>query len=368
MKNGNWMKKGGIFLMTLLLALEGCTQSTKSSDMGYEKNAATSYARTESIAAAGLAEDGEVAEEFAMDGGDYENAAVIGETVPLAEMDVTGEPAEKESEESISRKIVWTGYLEIESTDYEQTRKEIQQMFDKYQVLVESSGEYDSGNRWSSSSYAYTQRTMNWQIRIPSDRFAAFFEETGSLTGQIRSKSTSSSDLTKQYSDTANRIESLTIQQNNLMEMMKKADTVEDMLAIEDRLTEVRSELRILTNRNSQIDYDVDYSSLSIQLQEVHIYETKNLTFTERLQQTILDSAAGFVQAMADLGVLLIYAFPYLVVFGALAVLILRFLRRRRERKGSRKEKTEVEKAEIEKAEIEKTEIEKTDKEKQAKE
>ena len=337
------IRRGGVLLIVLTMLLAGCSrQSLKTPEYG---SAVKSTERTAvpEMAYAGAADEDVLEEEY--DAGMADNAFVAAETMAAADAadgpeDVGGGRTE---EKTTSQKIVWSGYLEIESTDYEQTKKELQQLFDRYQVLVESSGEYDSGNRWSSSAGVYTQRTMSWQIRIPSEHFSRFFEETGNLTGQIRSKSTSSSDLTKKYSDTANRIESLTIQQSNLMEMMKKADTVEDMLAIEDRLTEVRSELRILTNQNSQIDYDVDSSTIHIELEEVHIYETKNLSFMERLQQTILDSASGFVQAMADLGVLLIYAFPYLVVFGALAAGLIRLIRRRRGRKAGRKEETDRE-------------------------
>ena len=238
------------------------------------------------------------------------------------------------------RKLVRTGYLRMESTEYDRTVAELQQLFAKHGVTVENSDEYDGGD-WYGVSGGKSTRTMTWQLRIPADHFEAFFEETGTISGQIRSRSVSSADKTKQYNDTAVQIESLTIQQENLMEMMKQAKKIEDMLAIEDRLAQVRSELRILSDSNSQIDYDVAWSTISVELQEVHVYQKENITYWERLRQAAGNSLVEFVEALGDFLVTFLYAIPYLAVLGVLVWLGRKVFRSRRQKRLEKKQKKE---------------------------
>ena len=242
------------------------------------------------------------------------------------------------SDTASDKKIVWTGYLRVESTEYDKTMQEMLDLFSRSQAIIESSEEYD-GSDWYYGGNARKNRTMNWQVRIPSANFQHFFEDAGSLSGQIRSRSTSSSDRTKQYNDTAVQIESLTIQQANLLAMMEKATEIEDMLAIEERLTEVRTQLRILSNSNSQIDYDVQYSSVNVQLSEVQIYEKTELTYGQRLAQAAGNSLVEFIEALGDFLVSLIYAIPYLVVLAIAAFLGRKIWKSRKARKQDGQEK-----------------------------
>ena len=327
MKKRN-MTAGIAFVLVLAMALGGCGRTEQAA-----YNAKQNYEAGRGSAAYDAAYETAPAADMFMEEMEYDaEEALTGVAASKAVNTAETQAAQT------NQKIVWSGYLRIESTEYEKALQEMELLMKRYQVKVESSEEYD-GSSWYNGSDS--SRVMNWQLRIPSEHFQSFFEDAGEISGQIRTKSTSSSDMTKRYSDTAIQIESLTIQQENLMEMMKKAQSIEDMLAIEDRLAEVRSQLRILTDSNAQIDYDVDWSTISVELQEVHVYQKENITYWQRLQQAAGNSLVEFVEALGDFLVTFLYAIPYLVVLAILIWLGRKVLRNRRRRKLEKKEKAQ---------------------------
>ena len=356
-KNRGNASGGGLFARTrmsviallMVLALAGCDggNSAAKREEPREASGTVNYAVPEAQLAMSNAMDGGYSDEAVMDMAEEEmayegDAAVTAETAPANSSGTSSEA------KTADRKIIWSGYLRIESVEYEKTLQEVQQLMARYNAVVENSQEYDDTS-WYTGSRQESSRSMIWNIRVPSASFGNFFEDTGSLTGQIRSKNTSSSDRTKQYSDTAVQIESLTIQQENLMKMMEQAKTIEDMLAIEDRLTEVRTQLRYLTNSNSEIDYDVEYSSVTVELQEVHVYQKQEISYWERLKNAFGNSLIDFVEALGDFVVTLIYMIPYIIVIGLVLWLLRGPFRRFREKRREKKAKKAAEKQAAEK-------------------
>ncbi len=254
--------------------------------------------------------------------------------------DETEDYAQVPTPEQTAKKIVYSGSFGVETVEYEKTKEDLEKLFAECDAVVETSSEYDGIGGWNSGSFVRTGgRTCNWQIRVPSEKFDLLFEKAGNLNGVLRNKEKYSNDMTKHYNDTAVQIESLTVQQKNLMEMMKSAKKISDMLDIEDRLSEVNSELKILTNANNQIDYDVQYSSVSVSLQEVAVYTQETISFKERLLRSVKDSCENFIRFAKDAVIWLVYAVPYLILFAILIPVLHWFFSKIFRRKKFRREK-----------------------------
>ena len=237
-------------------------------------------------------------------------------------------------EENDALKIVYTGSISVETTEYDKTLAELKELFTKYGIKTARSSESNSASYYYYNEGNTPVRTMEMTLRVPADHFNEFFEAAGTITGSIRSKSTDSQDLTKQYNDRAVQIESLEIQQQNLLKMMEAAETVEDMIMIEDRLSEIRTQLRQLNSANEQIDYDVTYSEVDMYIREVKIYtEAKEQeTFLQRITRSISESADSFLENMQDLLVALIFLLPYIVIIAVLVFLFRKPIKALREK------------------------------------
>jgi len=114
-------------------------------------------------------------------------------------------------------------------------------------------------------------RDMNSQItvRIPASKLESFLEFLDTLGGDVKETSISSDDITDQYTDVDSRIRNLKAQETQLIEIMKKAQTVEDTLKIQSELFRVRGEIESLEGRINMWDKLIEYSTVNISLRKV---------------------------------------------------------------------------------------------------
>jgi hypothetical protein len=227
---------------------------------------------------------------------------------------------EEESLTLLEEKLVYHCSMEIETLDYETTISSIKDAIKKYNGIIQSEDESDSSYNWYYDDYEKTSGTMSdyIQARIPSDNYENFISELDGV-GKVTSKSTSVDNISQKYYDTTSQIEALQIQEQNLLAMLEKCETIEDMITVEDRLSEVRYELNDLQTSKRYMDTDVAYSYVNINVLEVMEYHvgkelTKTNKFTDRLKNTINSTGTGFIAFLENVLFLIIRLFPYLVL------------------------------------------------------
>ena len=117
--------------------------------------------------------------------------------------------------------------------------------------------------------------------------------------------------------------------------MMDKAETIEDMIAVESRLSEVERQLNSYKTDLSQMDKDVEFSTVYIDLQEVKRYtETvEKTTFREKLGFAFEDAISSFRDFCEGVILFVVRNFPFLIIFAIVVALIVRWLAKRRAQK-----------------------------------
>ncbi|MDE7476786.1 MAG: DUF4349 domain-containing protein, partial [Lachnospiraceae bacterium] len=220
----------------------------------------------------------------------------------------------------LEEKLVYHCNLEIETLDYPSTMAAIKEMISKYGGVIQSESESDSGHNWYYEDYRKTSGTMHnyLEVRIPSKDYENFLTELDG-TGKIISKSTSVDNISQQYYDTTAQIEALQIQEKNLLVMLEKCETIEDMITVEQRLSEVQYELNSLQTTRRYMDMDVAYSYVNISISEVMEYRQSNEpvrknTFADRLKNTIRSTGRGFLSFLEGFLFLFIRLTPYILI------------------------------------------------------
>ena len=79
-------------------------------------------------------------------------------------------------------------------------------------------------------------------------------------------------NVTSQYYDTQARLTAYQTQEARLLEMMEKAETVEDIITIEEKLTDLRYRIESLQSTLKNWDRQVSYSTISLDVEEVQEY------------------------------------------------------------------------------------------------
>jgi len=222
-------------------------------------------------------------------------------------------------------KIIYSAYAEIETRDFETSVQGVYDLIDRYGGFLESSSV--TGNDYYDTR---SSRSAYFVIRVPSDRFG---EMTDSLTelGNVPYSSTSAENITTQYNDTQSKLDAYEIEYDRLLSMLEKAETVEDMLAIEDRLADVRYNIQSLSNTISGWDSLLSYSTVTLTLTEVVEYTEEPVeteTYWEEVSAAFSSTLKAVGRFFKGLFKAVVALAPVLVILAVVAVAVLLVIRK----------------------------------------
>ena len=273
----------------------------------------------------------------------YESAA----EAPMAmDMAVTEEAAEEMIETAggtietgttisqttqVNRKLIRTFDMQIETKEFDTVLSGIQSKVQELGGYIEQSS-LDGGSAYYSSYNRYSNLT----VRVPSDKLDGFIENVKE-NANVTYISESTEDITLNYVDVESRKIALETERDRLLELLEKAETVEDIITIEGRLSEVRYKLESYASQLRTFDNQVDYSTVHINIHEVD-RETKvePKTFWAEVTDEFGDSIYDMGRGFRNFAIWFLGSSPYLILWAVVivaAVLGLRFVGKKRQLK-----------------------------------
>ena len=276
----------------------------------------------------------------------YEAAETAAEESSLSSLSASGAlrtPSDK------SDKLIYSGSLRLQTLEYEKTMQSIHDKIEAVGGFVQYEDESDGNDSWYYDSESVSRRYAQIEARIPSKEFQDFMDSLQE-DGKVLNRHVNVDNISQTYAETEASVKAYEIEQERLLDMMDKAETIEDMIAVEARLSEVEAELGRYKTSLSSMDRDVEYSSVSISVDEVREYTEKpdDSTFLSRLKETVKSSWSGFLRIMEELLYVVIRLVPFLIVI-AVIILIVRAIRKktspRRQAKKAAKAQKKLDKA-----------------------
>ena len=222
------------------------------------------------------------------------------------------------------RKLIRDVSMNVEARDFDGVLSQITDKVGELGGYVESS---DVSGVSVNSYGGSQQRYADIRARIPADRLDRFVETVESA-GNVTSKQEQVTDVTLQYSDVQSRKKSMEIEQERLWALLEKAESLDAVVALEARLSEIRYELESYTSQLRLYDNQVDYSTVSINMREV-----KDLTPTApdsigtRIQKGFNRSLNNLGEAGTDLIVWIASNSPILLVLAVIIAAVVLFVR-----------------------------------------
>lgn len=241
--------------------------------------------------------------------------------------------SEQVPQESVAsnRKLIKTIDLELETLNYEKTIALLEKSVSECGGYIENS-ELEGNSIYSS----YSLRYGSFKVRIPKDKADSFVKGMDENT-TVRRKSESTEDITLEYVDTESHKEALKVEQERLMAILEKAETVEDIISLESRLSEVRYELGNYESTLRTYDNLVDYTTIYIQVNEVEeVSEPQKQTAVDRMISGFKGSVKSIGRGIKEFIIAVVIHIPYLVVWAVIigaVIFVVRVLRKRRKKK-----------------------------------
>ncbi|MFI3225858.1 MAG: DUF4349 domain-containing protein [Clostridia bacterium] len=211
--------------------------------------------------------------------------------------------------DEMSEKMSYTVDISLETKTFDENIQLLNQTTEKYAGFIETS-----------RIYGDIQRNAYYTIRIPTVDYLAFLSEIEG-SGNVYSTSTKTENLTSQFIDVNARLLTLETQETRLLELLEIAETVEDIITIEARLSEIRYEIESLTTNLRSLTLKVDYSTINININEVIEYQ-KNTTFGQEITATVSDSISDLKDSLQNFALFTIYIAPFLVIWVLILIIL----------------------------------------------
>lgn len=323
------MKKRIFCALGLMLLLTGCGSSYDSS---------TSNKAMQTMAASDMMTEEAVDDVAAEDV--YEYDAVAQNSSDSSGMS-TAENVQKQVEQG--RKLIRRMDIGVETQSFDKLLSQIDKKVAELGGYIESSNTYGS-------SYGYEgSRSADYTVRVPADKMDEMVTMV-SENANVTRKSESTDDVTLSYVDTKSRKEALEVEQERLMALMEKAESVDAIIALETRLTEVRYQIQSMESQLRTYDNQVDYATINISVEEVTIYTPDTQepkSDLQRMTDGFVTSVKRVLQGIKNFLIDLVIALPYLLIWAvviAVIVLVIRAIVKKSKKKRERKLTEKLEK------------------------
>jgi len=236
--------------------------------------------------------------------------------------DLTQKEMESNTTIDSGRKIISSAHLIMETNNFDEVTSAIINQTNSVGGYIESSD--ITGRRLNNQGTVQNRRAF-FKLRIPEERLTGFILDFNNL-GNVINSQTSGNDITSQYFDTEARLKSLQIHEERLLEILKKAAKIEDVITLEKELSNIRYEIESLTGTLKKWDNLVSFATLDVEVMEVQeILEAQQEPVL--LQDKMSSGFSNSVKLLTELSkgflIIIVSLIPFAVIFVPLGLVAL---------------------------------------------
>ena len=189
-------------------------------------------------------------------GSGFDLAMPMPEGITIGGYDFTGDDSGEFA--LTDRMIVRTGNMNLKVSDVAET-------LDQIKAITQSLGGYVVYSDWQGGE---RENTANISIRVPTGEYDVATMSLRDLAIEVLYESTQAEDVTEEYSDLDAQLRNLEAAESRYLELLEKAETVEDMLKVEEKISETRGRIERIQGRMQYLEQTSATSLINIYLVE----------------------------------------------------------------------------------------------------
>lgn len=219
--------------------------------------------------------------------------------------------------------------------------------FDEFLAAVtektEALGGYVQDSETNGSAVDQMNRYANITLRIPADKMDQMLSLVNTEANVVYSN-VSTQNVTLKYVDMESHIKALRTEQKTLLRLIEQAEKIDDVIALQSQLTQVRYEIESYESQLREMDNLVEYSTLILDITEV--LRTTTVTgaktgFLDEIKNSFSDNLYAVGQWLRGAVIWLIGSLPVLVLSAA-GIAVLVFVGRKWQRRRKQKLQKEM--------------------------
>ncbi len=256
------------------------------------------------------------------------------EPAEVTEADVEGGANAQKSQRMLIKNV----YLNVESED-------VEAMMHNVEKRVDQLGGYVESTNMDNTKYSNSERkTATIVARVPVEKLDSFVDEVEGQSN-VLSKNSNAEDVTLKYVDMQSKLESYQTEYDRISELLKEADDLDTIIALEGRLTEIRYQIESYGSQLKVMKNQATYSTITLNITQVIEYTpvtVEEKTRFERMCDGFVSNCKRVWNGILDFFVGLVIALPVLIIWAiiiAAIVLIIKAIIRKHSNGRPKKEK-----------------------------
>ena len=239
-----------------------------------------------------------------------------------------------------NQKLIRTVSMDVETKEFDSLMSAIQDKTGELGGYIENMDSYN-GSRYSGN---HNVRNATLQVRIPQNKLELFLSTVSDEANVVR-RSENVTNVTLNYLDIQSHKESLQIEQERLLVLLERAELLEDIITLENRLSDVRYEIESMEKKLRSFDNQVEYSTVNLtvrEVQELTVVVEEEETTWQRISRGFRESLADIGNGFTEFFIWFVVTAPYLVIWGIVIVAVVLFIkwrircsRKKREKKAA---------------------------------
>jgi len=169
--------------------------------------------------------------------------------------------------QTVDRKIIQTASLQLQV-------EEVSVGFEEVGRIATAAGGFVA-----SSSFSYRdggddedlkqRQVASVTIRVPAVVYANVLSQLRGLAETVDYEESQASDITEEFTDLQSRLRNLEATETQLLQLLGRAETITDILTVQDRLNIVRGEIEYVQGRLNLINDLTDLATITVHLRPV---------------------------------------------------------------------------------------------------
>lgn len=235
-------------------------------------------------------------------------------------------PNEKQTPTSIDRKVVRNAELDLEADIPEDSQRKIT-------AIAESNGGFVVESSQSSSDVqTATRDIVSMTVRVPAEQFEKALDEIRKAGDRVMSENVKGQDVTEEFIDIEARLKAKIALEAQFMNIMKRADSIEEALNVQGQLADVRAEIEKIEGRRRFLENQSTLSTIKVRVQTPKVFAESSQGFGGRLADSFESGPGVAMNFILGLVTFVVAVVPFALFIGLPTVFLFRYFWKRQVR------------------------------------
>ncbi len=110
------------------------------------------------------------------------------------------------------------------------------------------------------------RQTATVTLRVPADSYDSVLRQIRGIAKEVKAESSDASEVTEEYTDLQARLRNLQSIEQQYLQLLGKAQSIQDILTVQDRLNSVRGEIEQVQGRINLLNDLTDMATITVNL------------------------------------------------------------------------------------------------------